>query len=235
MEQSFDTPLAAYVAEAAKGKSSPADRFRGSLMGFLIYYFRAHPECTSQAELVAKVGPLLANLKRTDGSCYSEDVNKAVLGCLFTGAVFEQSAAGWTLHVERAELYERRVLMSLAKRDQQKVATRRVSKREKHKKAKATLKYAQRLATYLKSQPELHEELSDPLQRVSGNESLKTLQRRLGRERLQGLLQGYAAFNTYFAQLFPEEMLCRRPSVKSILRQLFKTLAETQEALEVID
>lgn len=235
MEPSFETPLAAYVAEASKGKSSPADRFQSSLIGFLIYYFRAHPESATQDELVAKVSPLLATLKRTDGSSYSEDVSKAVLGCLYTGAVFEQSAAGWTLNVERAELYERRVILSLAKRDEQTVAKSRISKREKHKKARKTLKYAQRLATYIKTQPELHEELSDPLQRVSGSESLKTLQRRLGRERLQGLLQGYAVFNAYFAQLFPEEMLRRRPSVKSIFRQLFKTLAETQEALEVID
>jgi hypothetical protein len=235
MEENFETPLAAYVAEASKGKSSPAERFQASLMGFLIYYFRTHPECISQADLVTKVSPLLPTLKRADGSHYNEDATKAVLACLHTGAVFEQSAAGWTLNVERAELYERRVLMSLAKRDERTAETSRVPKRERQKKARTALKHAQKLSAYLKAQPELHEELSDPLQRVRGNESLKSLQRRLGREHLYGLLQGYAAFNTYFAQLYPRVMLRRKHSMKKILRQLFKTLAETQEALELID
>lgn len=235
MEGDFETPFAAFMAETSKGKPSPTDRFRMTLMGFLIHYFRANSEPKSQSELIIKVTPLLATLKRLDGSSYSEDVRKAVLGCLHTGSVFQQSAAGWTINLEKAEIYERRALMSLKKREKNVSETVRVTKRERNKKAKKALKYAHRLTAYMKSQPEWEEELSDPLQRVKGNESLETLERKLGKKHLKGLLHGYALFSSYFAQLYPQEMLRRRPSLKALLRQLFSTLAETQEALEVID
>ena len=54
---------------------NPALQSNSSLInGFSdILYFRTHPECTSQADLVSKVSPLLPTLKRTDGSHYNED------------------------------------------------------------------------------------------------------------------------------------------------------------------
>ena len=235
----FSNPASAFLTEVVNttGRAvSSADRFATSLIGFLVHYFRANPGPHSFDSLVTKIEPVLPTLRRTDGSEYSESPDKAILGCLNTAGVFECERGWWSLNEDKAVEYERRMVVNLEQKEKRKKITQRKQAcvRVRNKRALRGLTLGDRLSAHLQSlAPSVEQQLLDPLPNIHCTESIKSLRRKLGKDQFAGLMQGFAFFSSYFAQLYPGVMLRKkRKNGKEMVREMLRALVEVQNLLE---
>lgn len=176
--------------------------FEKTLPGFLATCIENHQEPCDEDLLVKEAGKIFDSLRKLSGNRYKGAVRHTVLTCLRTlQETFKLTDEGWDfVSPESFEDLRRQTVKSLKKRylKEEKVIVNdevEVDSRSKDKFIKMTMRFLKKL----KQDPEIVEQLTNPLkvrppQPFSQADKIEDLRGAMDPERFSGLLQGYNLF-----------------------------------------
>ena len=173
-------------------------KFYKTLPGFLISYIETQGP-TPEHELLKVLAENLPHLRNACGSLYKNTPLKCLNG-ICRMPIFIVKDAVWDLNIEEVKIYREQFITKTKK-------TVKAPEREK-KGMRKTEKIVALLRSYsakLSKDPRTERLVKDPLKELDGNEDLQEAARKIGFERLIGILQSYSVVSKHFIMLMKRE------------------------------
>lgn len=193
--------ISIYLPRKRKNLKQPKDisgKFYRTLPGYLIQLIESQGPM-QESELIEVLGQQLPSLRNTCGSVYKNAPVRCLNG-ICKMPIFIVRDQVWSLNEEEVPKYRDRFLQKrMHKKKVVEIDKRGIKKSEKI--ISILRSYSQQLA----KDPRTEILIKDPLKELNGNEDLAEASKKVGYERLIGILQSYAVVSKYYIQRLKKE------------------------------
>lgn len=210
-----------------------------TLPGYVIKLLAIKNRLTFE-EVVIEVSKVYPTLRRSDGSKYTGNIDKTVRACLTTLDAFKEvDGIYWTIRQEQAQMYQEKTTEKLKNILSQKKKNKigiegninpqgnEISEGQNEKKAeklKPKRRYKRKCEKYeqiynllddcskvIKSDTKTKYLLDNPFKRVKGNETSQSLWKKLGPERMMGIVQCFEFFSPVIHEYIKKKQYDKKP------------------------
>jgi hypothetical protein len=191
----------AYLPQKRKNSKQPKDpsgKFYRTLPGFLVHYLENQGP-TSESDLLEILVQHLPSLRNTCGSLYKNSPVRCLNG-ICKMPIFNIQDRVWSLNSEEVEKY-RHHFLSRSKR------TVKIPDSDKKgvRKSERVINILKGYSLQLAKDPRTETLVKDPLKEITGNEDITEAAKKIGFERLIGVLQAYAVVSKFYIHKLKKE------------------------------